>query len=133
MCDKLKRGVCFPRYLPSPPSQSPLHTPTPTAVVEALRRTAELVAWGDAHDATLVDYFLEARVLAAAAALARTPPGRSPPIGTQLLQSLAILVSSLRSRPALYYLFSGGVLDAVLKRSLTFPRMTNSSATTSAS
>ena len=33
-------------------------------VVEALRSAAELVVWGDRHDATLVDYFLEAGLLA---------------------------------------------------------------------
>ena len=92
--------------------------PTPAnraAIVEALRRVAELVAWGDARDPAVVDHFLEAKVLASLTSLARTPTGRAPPVGTQLLQTLAMLVGNLKSPPASFYLFSGGALDAVLR------------------
>lgn len=83
---------------------------TASQVVETFREIAELMIYGDQHDPSFFDAFIEQRVMAHFTKFI-SPPGRGRPdrdIALQLLQTLAIVVQNIREETSLFFLFSEG-------------------------
>jgi protein CLEC16A len=94
--------------------------PTPAAEVEAVRALAEYVLWADQHGDDppgILDTLLEhnvMRLLARALSRPRPLPSSSAEVARQVLQTVGIVVQSVRSPAALYLLLSGGRVNALL-------------------
>ncbi|KAL8153457.1 hypothetical protein V2J09_011217, partial [Rumex salicifolius] len=73
-------------------------------VVEALRSIAELVTYGDQHDSTFFDFFMEKQVMGEFVRLLQI--SRTAAVPLQLLQTVSIMVQNLTNEHAIYYLFS---------------------------
>ncbi|KAI5063185.1 hypothetical protein GOP47_0021732 [Adiantum capillus-veneris] len=76
---------------------------------------AELLIWGDQHDPSFFELFMEKQVMAQFIRILKN--SRSVSVTVQLLQTLNILLQSMRSEQAIYYLFSNEYLNNVI----TFP------------
>jgi|TARA_B110000977_G_scaffold137814_1_gene175053 hypothetical protein len=81
---------------------------TSSTVVETFREIAELMIYGDQHDPSFFDVFVEQRVMAHFTKFL-TPPGgdrADRQIVLQLLQTLAIVIQNIREETSLFFLFS---------------------------
>ncbi|CAG9460763.1 unnamed protein product [Pedinophyceae sp. YPF-701] len=88
-------------------------------LVETLRSTAELMIWGDQHNAALFDYFLEHNMLAHFhSILSQRSNQRHNNLVKQVLQTLAIMIQNIRSEHSLFFLFSNNHLNHII--GLTF-------------
>lgn len=85
---------------------------TVTTLVEAIRKAAEALVWGEQHDGAFFDLFCEKRLLERFVTALRM---RSTPtaVAVQLLQALLILVQNMRRATSFYYLLSGGLLNGL--------------------
>ena len=83
---------------------------TASQVVETFREIAELMIYGDQHDPSFFDAFIEQRVMAHFTKFISPPDGGRPDrdIALQLLQTLAIVVQNIREETSLFFLFSEG-------------------------
>ena len=83
---------------------------TASQVVETFREIAELMIYGDQHDPSFFDAFIEQRVMAHFTKFISPPGGGRPDrdIALQLLQTLAIVVQNIREETSLFFLFSEG-------------------------
>ena len=83
---------------------------TASQVVETFREVAELMIYGDQHDPSFLDAFVEQRVMAHFTKFINPPDGGRPDrdIALQLLQTLAIVVQNVREETSLFFLFSEG-------------------------
>ncbi|GAQ82513.1 hypothetical protein KFL_001140010 [Klebsormidium nitens] len=90
------------------------------AVRETLRSLAELMIWGDQHDATLVDFFVDHHVMQTLLRILRQRSNRRGVVAVQLLQSLSIMVQNLTSDIAIYYLFNNHHMNAVIQHPFDF-------------
>ena len=83
---------------------------TASQVVETFREIAELMIYGDQHDPSFFDAFIEQRVMAHFTKFISPPDGGRPDrdIALQLLQTLAIVVQNVREETSLFFLFSEG-------------------------
>ena len=79
-------------------------------MVETFREIAELMIYGDQHDPSFFDAFIEQRVMAHFTKFISPPDGGRPDrdIALQLLQTLAIVVQNVREETSLFFLFSEG-------------------------
>jgi len=83
-------------------------------VVEALRSIAELMIWGDQHDARFFDYFAENSLLAHFTAFLVQRSNRRGDVAKQVLQTLSILIQNIRSTTAIFYLFSNNHVNEIV-------------------
>ncbi|KAK9825468.1 hypothetical protein WJX81_005951 [Elliptochloris bilobata] len=83
-------------------------------VVEALRSIAELMIWGDQHDARFFDYFAENNLLAHFTAFLVQRSNRQGDVAKQVLQTLSILIQNIRSTTAIFYLFSNNHVNEII-------------------
>jgi hypothetical protein len=60
--------------------------------VETLRSIAELMIWGDQHNPSFFDFFLEKQVLAQFLKLVSHRNSRRGGVGVQILQTLSIMI-----------------------------------------
>jgi len=68
-------------------------------VVETLRSIAELMIWGDQHNPSFFDFFLEKQVLAQFLKLVSHRNSRRGGVGVQILQTLSIMIQ-VRAPPS---------------------------------
>ncbi|KAL2338692.1 hypothetical protein Fmac_013138 [Flemingia macrophylla] len=73
-------------------------------VIEALRSIAELITYGDQHDPSFFEVFMEKQVMGEFVRLLKLSRTVSVPL--QLLQTVSIMVQNLKSEHAIYYMFS---------------------------
>ena len=83
------------------------------SVVETLRTIAELIIWGDKHDAAFFDFFLEKQVLAIFwRLLAQEQTCVS--VKVQLLQTISILIQNIEAGPSVYFLLSNNHINELI-------------------
>eukprot|EP00249_Psilotum_nudum_P022735 c28628_g1_i1 orf=260-2767(+) len=84
-------------------------------VIETLRSMAEILIWGDQHDASFFEFFMEKQVMNHFSRILKN--SRTISVAIQLLQSLNIMIQNMRSEQAIYYLFSNEYINNLI----TFP------------
>lgn len=82
------------------------------------REMAELMIWGDQHDQSFFDFFLEKNLLGYF--LRIMAQSRDSAVHVQLLQTLSILLENLRSTSSLYYLLSNDRINAIITHPFDF-------------
>ncbi|XP_047980988.1 protein TRANSPARENT TESTA 9 isoform X2 [Salvia hispanica] len=73
-------------------------------VIEALRSIAELITYGDQHDAAYFEVFMEKQVMGEFVRILRIC--KSLIVSRQLLQTMSIMIQNLKSDHSIYYMFS---------------------------
>ncbi|KAI5415098.1 protein TRANSPARENT TESTA 9 isoform X1 [Lathyrus oleraceus] len=87
-------------------------------VIEALRSIAELMTYGDQHDSSYFEFFMEKQVMGEFVRILKISKIVSVPL--QLLQTVSILVQNLRNEHAIYYLFSNQHINYLITYSFDF-------------
>ncbi|BBN04516.1 hypothetical protein Mp_3g05320 [Marchantia polymorpha subsp. ruderalis] len=82
-------------------------------VIETLRSIAEHMIWGDQHDPTFFDYFMEKQVMAHFLRILNDS-NKNSSVAVQLLQTLSIIIGNIRSEHAIYYLFSNEYINNLI-------------------
>ena len=96
-----------------------VHERNKDQVVESLRTIAELIIWGDKHDPSFFEFFLEKNVLATFWRLLAEP---SSPVQVQmqLLQALAILIQNLTLSSSVFYILSNNHINELITHPFAF-------------
>ncbi|KAK7347776.1 hypothetical protein VNO80_22315 [Phaseolus coccineus] len=81
-------------------------------VIEALRSIAELITYGDQHDPSFFEFFMEKQVMGEFLRVLKLTRTVSVPL--QLLQTLSIMVQNLKSEHAIYYMFSNEYINYLI-------------------
>ncbi|GLJ53926.1 hypothetical protein SUGI_1152190 [Cryptomeria japonica] len=85
---------------------------TDEGFVETLRLIAELVIYGDQHDPSVFEFFMEKQVMAQFLNILKV--NNNSDVALQLLQTLSIMIQSLQSEHAIYYLFSNEYINNLI-------------------
>jgi protein CLEC16A len=83
-------------------------------VIEILRVLAEMVVYGDRKSELLFDYFCEKNMLQLFLQIIWAEGGCPASVHVQILQTLSILISSVKNDTSLYYLLSNNHINDVL-------------------
>lgn len=83
-------------------------------VVEILRVLAEMVVYGDRKSELLFDYFCEKNMLQLFLDIMHSEGGCPSSVHVQILQTLSILISSVKNETSLYYLLSNNHINDVI-------------------
>ncbi|XP_017410424.1 protein TRANSPARENT TESTA 9 isoform X8 [Vigna angularis] len=81
-------------------------------VIEALRSIAELITYGDQHDPSYFEFFMEKQVMGEFIRVLKLTRTVSVPL--QLLQTVSIMVQNLKSEHAIYYMFSNEYINYLI-------------------
>ncbi|OQU81274.1 hypothetical protein SORBI_3006G035300 [Sorghum bicolor] len=84
-------------------------------VIEALRSIAELMIYGDQHDPSFFEYFMEKQIMGEFARVLRI--SKLSRVSLQLLQTMGIMIQNLRNEHSIYYIFSNEHINFLI----TFP------------
>lgn len=87
-------------------------------LVETLRSISEILIWGDQHDSSVFDFFLEKNMLSFFLRYLRQKCGRY--ICVQLLQTLNILFENISNETSLYYLLSNNHINSIIVHKFDF-------------
>ncbi|CAF2752291.1 unnamed protein product [Rotaria sp. Silwood2] len=87
-------------------------------LTETLRSISEILIWGDQHDSSVFDYYLEQGLLAYFLDYMRQKNGRF--ICIQILQTLNILFENIRNETSLYYLLSNNYVNNIILHKFDF-------------
>ncbi|KAK7411971.1 hypothetical protein VNO78_03416 [Psophocarpus tetragonolobus] len=87
-------------------------------VIEALRSIAELITYGDQHDPSFFEFFMEKQVVGEFVRVLKL--SRTISIPLQLLQTVSIMIQNLRSEHAIYYMFSNEHMNYLITYSFDF-------------
>ncbi|RZB64946.1 Protein TRANSPARENT TESTA 9 isoform D [Glycine soja] len=87
-------------------------------VNKALRSIAELITYGDQHDPSFFEFFMEKQVVAEFVRVLKL--SRTVSIPLQLLQTVSIMIQNLRSEHAIYYMFSNEHMNYLITYSFDF-------------
>ncbi|CAF0905318.1 unnamed protein product [Adineta steineri] len=87
-------------------------------LTETLRSISEILIWGDQHDSSVFDYFLEHGMLIYFLNYMRQKNGRF--ICVQILQTLNILFENIRDETSLYYLLSNNHVNNIISHKFDF-------------
>ncbi|CAI0407278.1 unnamed protein product [Linum tenue] len=87
-------------------------------VVEALRSIAELITYGDQHDSSFFDFFMEKQVMGEFVRMLQM--SKSMIISLQILQTLSIMIQNLRTEHAIYYMFSNEYINFLITYKFDF-------------
>ncbi|KAF3583797.1 hypothetical protein F2Q69_00027358 [Brassica cretica] len=85
-------------------------------VVEALRSIAEILTYGDHHDPSFFEFFLEKQVMGEFVRILRV--SKTVTVSVQSLQTMGIMIQNLKSEQAIYYLFSNEYVNYLLSSPL---------------
>lgn len=91
-------------------------------VIEILRVIAEMVVYGDNKSELLFDFFCEKNMLSLFLEIMWTENGCPIQVHVQILQTLSILISSVKNDTSLYYLLSNNHINDIIN----FPHDFNS-------
>lgn len=89
-------------------------------LVESLRSIAEILIWGDQHDSSVFDFFLEKNMLSYFLHIMRQKSGGASFVCVQLLQTLNILFENIRNETSLYYLLSNNHVNSIIVHKFDF-------------
>ncbi|XP_027363681.1 protein TRANSPARENT TESTA 9-like [Abrus precatorius] len=87
-------------------------------VIEALRSIAELITYGDQHDPSFFEFFMEKQVVGEFVRILKL--SRTVSIPLQLLQTVSIMIQNLRNEHAIYYMFSNEHMNYLITYSFDF-------------
>ncbi|CAN0852802.1 Protein TRANSPARENT TESTA 9 [Linum grandiflorum] len=87
-------------------------------VVEALRSISELITYGDQHDSSFFEFFMEQQVMGEFVRIIKL--SKSMTISLQLLQSMSIMIQNLRTEHAIYYMFSNEYINFLITYTYDF-------------
>ncbi|CAG7900523.1 unnamed protein product [Brassica rapa] len=87
-------------------------------VVEALRSIAEILTYGDQHDPSFFEFFMEKQVMAEFVRILRV--SKTVTVSVQLLQTMSIMIQNLKSEQAIYYLFSNEYVNYLITYTFDF-------------
>ncbi|KAK7303943.1 hypothetical protein RJT34_14870 [Clitoria ternatea] len=87
-------------------------------IIEALRSIAELITYGDQHDPSFFEFFMEKQVVGEFVRILEL--SRTISIPLQLLQTVSIMIQNLRSEHAIYYMFSNEHMNYLITYSFDF-------------
>jgi len=101
-------------------SNARVHQGNKDTVVEALRSIAELMIWGDQHDASFFEFFAEHQTLSYFHRILSQKYCRSGEVAVQILQTLSILTQNIQSEQAIYFLFSNNHVNQIIMQDFNF-------------
>uniref|UniRef100_A0A0D3FTW5 FPL domain-containing protein n=1 Tax=Oryza barthii TaxID=65489 RepID=A0A0D3FTW5_9ORYZ len=102
---RVARRACRRRHVAVLAQQEPLlPRRAPDFVVEALRSIAELMIYGDQHDPSYFEFFMEKQIMGEFARILRI--SKLSRVSLQLLQTMSIMIQNLRNEHSIYYIFS---------------------------
>ncbi|GMI84218.1 green fluorescent seed 9, TRANSPARENT TESTA 9 [Hibiscus trionum] len=87
-------------------------------VIEALRSIAELLTYGDQHDPSFFDFFIEQQVMGEFIRILNI--SKTIGVALQLLQTISILIQNIRREHAIYYMFSNEHVNYLITYSFDF-------------
>ncbi|XP_071729683.1 protein TRANSPARENT TESTA 9 isoform X2 [Rutidosis leptorrhynchoides] len=87
-------------------------------VIEALRSIAELITYGDQHDANFFEFFMEKQIMGEFVRILKISKNVS--VSIQLLQTMSIMIQNLKSDHSIYYLFSNEHINFLITYSYDF-------------
>ncbi|XVF19047.1 hypothetical protein REPUB_Repub11eG0076800 [Reevesia pubescens] len=87
-------------------------------VIEALRSIAELLTYGDQHDSSFFEFFMEKQVMGEFIRILNI--SKTMTVSLQLLQTISILIQNLKSEHAIYYMFSNEHVNYLITYSFDF-------------
>ncbi|KAL1198210.1 Protein TRANSPARENT TESTA 9 [Cardamine amara subsp. amara] len=87
-------------------------------VVEALRSIAEILTYGDQHDPSFFEFFMEKQVMGEFVRILRV--SKTVTVSVQLLQTMSIMIQNLKSEQAIYYLFSNEYVNYLITYTFDF-------------
>ncbi|XP_038699375.1 protein TRANSPARENT TESTA 9 isoform X2 [Tripterygium wilfordii] len=87
-------------------------------VVEALRSIAELITYGDQHDANFFEFFMEKQVMGEFVRILKI--SKTFTTSLQLLQTMSIMIQNLKSEHAIYYMFSNEHINFLITYAFDF-------------
>ncbi|XP_057981362.1 protein TRANSPARENT TESTA 9 isoform X2 [Malania oleifera] len=87
-------------------------------VIEALRSIAELITYGDQHDPTFFEFFMERQVMGEFVRLLNL--SRTVTVSLQLLQTVSIMIQNLKNEHAIYYMFSNEHINYLITYNFDF-------------
>ncbi|WOL06486.1 hypothetical protein Cni_G15220 [Canna indica] len=87
-------------------------------IIEVLRSIAELITYGDQHDASYFELFMEKHIMREFIRILRI--SKSTDVSLQLLQTISIMIQNLRNEHSIYYIFSNNHINHVITYSFDF-------------
>uniref|UniRef100_A0A1J3E733 Protein CLEC16A-like protein n=1 Tax=Noccaea caerulescens TaxID=107243 RepID=A0A1J3E733_NOCCA len=87
-------------------------------VIEALRSIAEIITYGDQHDPSFFEFFMEKQVMGEFIRILRV--SKTVTVSVQLLQTISIMIQNLKSDQAIYYLFSNEYVNYLITYKFDF-------------
>lgn len=87
--------------------------------VESIRATAEILVWGDRHDSSIFDLFLEKQILSHFLRLIQQR-NANPQISLQVLQFLHIFLENIKNDNAILYILSNNYVNSVINNEFDF-------------
>ncbi|KAJ7955850.1 Protein CLEC16A like [Quillaja saponaria] len=87
-------------------------------IIEALRSIAELITYGDQHDSSFFEFFMEKQVMGEFVRILKI--SRTMTVPLQLLQTVSIMIQNLKSEHAIYYMFSNEHMNYLITYSFDF-------------
>ncbi|CAL1397853.1 unnamed protein product [Linum trigynum] len=87
-------------------------------VVEALRSIAELITYGDQHNSSFFEFFMEKQVMGEFVRMLQI--SKSMIISLQILQTMSIMIQNLRTEHAIYYMFSNEYINFLITYKFDF-------------
>ncbi|XP_018433220.2 protein TRANSPARENT TESTA 9 isoform X1 [Raphanus sativus] len=87
-------------------------------VVEALRSIAEILTYGDQHDPSFFEFFMEKQVMGEFVRILRV--SKTVSVSVQLLQTMSIMIQNLTTEQAIYYLFSNEYVNYLITYTFDF-------------
>lgn len=87
-------------------------------VIEALRSIAELVTYGDQHDSSFFEFFMEKQVLREFVRILKI--SKTITISLQLLQTMSIIIQNLKNEHAIHSLFSNEHINYLISYPFDF-------------
>ncbi|OMO77052.1 hypothetical protein CCACVL1_15218 [Corchorus capsularis] len=87
-------------------------------VIEALRSIAELLTYGDQHDPSFFEFFMEKQIMGEFIRILKI--SKTVAVSLQLLQTISIMIQNLKNEHAIYYMFSNEHVNYLITYSFDF-------------
>ena len=98
----------------------PILSSSGSSLVERLRSIAEIVIWGDQHDAAIFSVFQKENGLGRLMRILKRKSNHCGPVAVQILQTFAMLVQNLRTKESLAYLLSHEATRQIISMDFDF-------------
>ncbi|WOL13843.1 hypothetical protein Cni_G22623 [Canna indica] len=88
------------------------------SVIEMLRSIAEVVTYGDQHDPSIFEFFMEKQIMGEFVRILKL--SKMTNIALQLLQTISIMIQNLKNEHSIYYIFSNEHINYLITYSFDF-------------